>query len=121
MSKLRIKEDSTIASAFGQSPGQVISWHGSAGMSSPCFPTLSTGTPLTRLGCALFAALKARSRSGEIHTIGASVGAALIPDNGTTAEGIVHNADLAMYRAKGQDRPSLVFFENTANHPRQIA
>jgi diguanylate cyclase (GGDEF)-like protein len=58
---------------------------------------------------------------GHSHTIGASVGAALIPDDGTTAEGIVHNADLAMYRAKGQDQNSLVFFELTSNHPRQIA
>lgn len=58
---------------------------------------------------------------GHSHEIGASIGAALIPDDGTTAEEIIHNADLAMYRAKGQDRPSLVFSEPTANHPRQIA
>ena len=58
---------------------------------------------------------------GHSHEIGASIGAALIPDDGTTAEGIIHKADLAMYRAKGQDRPSLVFSELTANHPRQIA
>ena len=57
---------------------------------------------------------------GHSQEIGASIGAALIPDDGTTAEGIIHNADLAMYRAKGQDRPSLVFSEPTA-HPRQIA
>ena len=58
---------------------------------------------------------------GHSHQIGASIGAALIPDDGTTAEEIIHNADLAMYRAKGQDRPSLVFSEPTASHPRQIA
>jgi diguanylate cyclase (GGDEF)-like protein len=58
---------------------------------------------------------------GHSHEIGASIGVALIPDDGTTAEEIIHNADLAMYRAKGQDRPSLVFSEPTANHPRQIA
>ena len=29
--------------------------------------------------------------------------------------------DLAMYRAKGQDRPSLVFSKPDASHPRQIA
>jgi diguanylate cyclase len=57
---------------------------------------------------------------GRSHEIGASIGVALSPDDGTTAEGIIHNADLAMYRAKGQDRPSLVFSEPTA-HPRQIA
>ena len=58
---------------------------------------------------------------GHSHQIGASIGAALIPDDGTTAEEIIHNADLAMYRAKGQDRPSLVFSEPAAIHPRQIA
>ena len=58
---------------------------------------------------------------GHSHEIGASIGVALIPDHGTTAEEIIHNADLAMYRAKGQDRPSLVFSEPTASHPRQIA
>ena len=58
---------------------------------------------------------------GDSKKIGASIGAALIPDNGTTAEVIIHNADLAMYQAKGKDRPSLVFSERTAKHPRQIA
>ena len=58
---------------------------------------------------------------GHSHKIGASIGAASMPSDGTTAEAIIHRADLAMYRAKGQDRPSLVFSEPTANHPRQIA
>jgi len=53
--------------------------------------------------------------------IGASIGAALIPDDGTTVQEIIHNANLAMYRAKGQDLSSLVFFEPAASHPRQIA
>jgi diguanylate cyclase (GGDEF)-like protein len=57
---------------------------------------------------------------GHSHEIGASIGAALMPDDGTTAEGIIHSADLAMYRAKAQERSSLVFSESTA-HPRQIA
>jgi diguanylate cyclase (GGDEF)-like protein len=57
---------------------------------------------------------------GHSHEIGASIGAALIPDDGTTAEAIIHSADLAMYRAKGQERSSLVFSKSTA-HPRQIA
>ena len=58
---------------------------------------------------------------GRLHEIGASIGAALIPDDGPTADEIVHKADLAMYRAKGQDQTSLVFFEPLANHPQQIA
>ena len=54
---------------------------------------------------------------GHLHEIGASIGAALIPDDGTTPEEIIHNADLAMYQAKGQDQNLLVFFEPVASHP----
>jgi hypothetical protein len=50
----------------------------------------------------------------------APIGAALIPDDGTTVQEL-HNANLAMYRAKGQDLSLLVFFEPAASHPRQIA
>ena len=74
------------------------------------------------IGLRFIATLASEIRvGGHLHEIGASIGAALIPDAGTTAEEIIHNADLAMYRAKGQDRPSLVFSEPTASHPRQIA
>lgn len=58
---------------------------------------------------------------GHLHEMSASVGATMIPDDGTTADEIIHNADLAMYRAKGDDQTSLVFFEPPASHPRQIA
>jgi diguanylate cyclase (GGDEF)-like protein len=57
---------------------------------------------------------------GHSHEIGVSIGAALMPNEGTTAEGIIHSADLAMYRAKARKRSSLVFSESTV-HPRQIA
>ncbi|MDJ0514143.1 MAG: GGDEF domain-containing protein [Methyloceanibacter sp.] len=49
--------------------------------------------------------------SGTSLRIGASIGVALIPQNGSTADEIVHHADLAMYRAKSEDRTALVFFE----------
>ena len=58
---------------------------------------------------------------GLSHKVGASIGAALIPDDGISPEDIIHNADLAMYRAKSQDQSSLVFFEPGQSHPRQIA
>jgi len=58
---------------------------------------------------------------GRLHEIGASIGASLIPDDGKTPDEIIHNADLAMYRAKGQDQRSLVFFEPPSNHPQRIA
>lgn len=51
---------------------------------------------------------------GKLHALGASIGAALIPADGTTPDEIIHNADLAMYRAKSQDRTSLVFFKRPA-------
>lgn len=58
---------------------------------------------------------------GHSHEVGASIGAALIPDDGTTTEEIIHKADLAMYRAKGQDQSSLVFFAPRGIHPQQLA
>jgi diguanylate cyclase (GGDEF)-like protein len=74
------------------------------------------------IGLRFIATLESEIRvGGHSHEIGASIGAALIPDDGTTAEEIIHNADLAMYRAKGQDPSSLIFFEPAASHPRQIA
>ena len=57
-----------VAERFGRPLGRVISWHGSAAMSSPCFPTMSTETPLTRLGCALLRPWPAKSESGDIYT-----------------------------------------------------
>jgi diguanylate cyclase (GGDEF)-like protein len=74
------------------------------------------------IGLRFIATLESEIRvGGSSHEVGASVGAALIPDDGTTAEKIIHNADLAMYRAKGHDQTSLVFFESAEDHPRQIA
>jgi len=49
--------------------------------------------------------------AGRSYGIGASIGVALIPQNGSTADEIVHHADLAMYRAKSEERTALVFFE----------
>jgi diguanylate cyclase (GGDEF)-like protein len=61
------------------------------------------------------------SVAGQSYQIGASIGAVLIPDDGSTAEEIIHHADLAMYRAKGLDCSSAVFFEQTENSQRRIA
>jgi diguanylate cyclase (GGDEF)-like protein len=58
---------------------------------------------------------------GTSHNVGVSVGATLIPDDGITAQEILCNADLAMYRAKDNDQSSLVFFEPASTHPAQIA
>jgi diguanylate cyclase (GGDEF)-like protein len=58
---------------------------------------------------------------GHSFRIGISIGAAVIPDDGTAAEEIIENADLAMYAAKRQPTSSLVFFEPTASYPQRIA
>jgi diguanylate cyclase (GGDEF)-like protein len=70
----------------------------------------------------LLASLEGEIRvGGHSYRIGASIGAALIPDDGEEAEEIIHHADLAMYRAKGQDQSSVVFFEPNATYRQQIS
>lgn len=55
--------------------------------------------------------LKRTIRVGEHpHKVSLSIGVALIPDDGATAEEVLRSADLAMYRAKEQ-RSALMFFE----------
>jgi diguanylate cyclase (GGDEF)-like protein/PAS domain S-box-containing protein len=48
---------------------------------------------------------------GSLTDIGASIGIALYPDDGTTSEQILANADMALYRAKGSGRGGACFFE----------
>ncbi len=45
-------------------------------------------------------------------TIGASVGISLCPENGSTAEEIIRNADLALYAAKGSGRGRHYFYDD---------
>lgn len=47
---------------------------------------------------------------GSGHDVGVSIGAVLVPRDATAVQAILHNADLAMYRAKATDRSALVFF-----------
>jgi diguanylate cyclase (GGDEF)-like protein len=57
------------------------------------------------IGHRFIAALEGEIRAGGYsHIIGASIGAVLIPDDGANAEEVIHHADLATYRAKGQDQ-----------------
>jgi diguanylate cyclase (GGDEF)-like protein len=70
----------------------------------------------------LLASLEGEIRVKEHpYRIGASIGVALIPDDGKDAEEIIHHADLAMYRAKGLDQSSIVFFEPNATYRQQIS
>jgi len=51
------------------------------------------------------------SIDGARVTIGASVGIALCPDDGTTSEALIRNADLALYAAKGNGRGRHHFYD----------
>jgi diguanylate cyclase (GGDEF)-like protein len=48
---------------------------------------------------------------GQQALIGASVGISLAPDDGETAEQLLGNADVALYRAKGDGRCTFCFFQ----------
>ncbi|HEY8580715.1 MAG TPA: EAL domain-containing protein [Beijerinckiaceae bacterium] len=48
---------------------------------------------------------------GQSLTIGASIGVAIAPADGTCADDLLRNADTALYRAKGAERGSVCFFE----------
>jgi diguanylate cyclase (GGDEF)-like protein len=48
---------------------------------------------------------------GQELGVGVSIGIALFPNDGTTAEALLHNADTAMYRAKEQLEGAARFFE----------
>ncbi len=52
---------------------------------------------------------------GHMLNIGASVGVAMIPGDGEDADQILKNADLALYRAKGDGRGVFRFFEPEMN------
>ena len=47
--------------------------------------------------------------------IGGSIGIAMFPDDGQSAEDLLKHADIAMYRAKAAGRGRMVFFEDSMN------
>jgi diguanylate cyclase (GGDEF)-like protein len=49
--------------------------------------------------------------NGHVVCVGASVGLAMFPEDGQTAEALMKNADLALYRAKESGRGTYAFFE----------
>ncbi len=60
------------------------------------------------------------SADGYVHELGVAIGATLLPDDGATCEAILHNADVAMYRAKAQEGSALVFFDAAAEELRIV-
>ncbi|MDO8388538.1 MAG: EAL domain-containing protein [Polaromonas sp.] len=53
--------------------------------------------------------------SGSESFIGASIGVSVFPADGATADELLKNADIAMYRAKAAGRGRFVFFEESMN------
>ncbi len=49
------------------------------------------------------------------HTVGASIGVALFPDDGRKVDELIMKADSAMYRAKEAGRSRFAFFDDTLN------
>ncbi len=55
---------------------------------------------------------------GRHHAIGVAIGVAFIPEDGSTAQDVLHCADLAMYEAKQVGGSVLRFFENATQRAR---
>ena len=69
-------------------------------------------TSAIAIGNRFMAALaNAIATDGYLHEIGVAIGDTLLPDDGATCEEILHNADIAMYRAKAQPGSALAFFD----------
>jgi diguanylate cyclase (GGDEF)-like protein/PAS domain S-box-containing protein len=76
-------------------------------------PNDSNADALGRLAMRLIEEIKRPiDLDGEQVSIGVSVGVAMAPMNGTQADEILRNADLALYRAKGDGRSVFRFFES---------
>ncbi|RRA49374.1 bifunctional diguanylate cyclase/phosphodiesterase [Acidipila sp. EB88] len=66
----------------------------------------------TSLGLRLIEQLEQPIRvNGRDHKVGVSIGIALCPLNGVSAEHLLRRADIALYRAKEEGRSTLCFFE----------
>lgn len=64
------------------------------------------------IGRRFIAALEHDISCGEHHhSLGVAIGAALMPDDGTTTETLMRQADLAMYRAKKCAQSTVTFFD----------
>ncbi len=50
---------------------------------------------------------------GKPQTVSASIGICLYPDDGEEADQLIHNADIAMYRAKTSGRSRISFFSKS--------
>ncbi|WP_158292419.1 putative bifunctional diguanylate cyclase/phosphodiesterase [Paracraurococcus ruber] len=56
---------------------------------------------------------------GRQAVVSASIGIAVFPEDGATCESLLANADLAMYRVKGEGRNAFAFFRAEMDHASQ--
>jgi len=83
-------------------------------------PDLRTATDAATVAEHAIKALSEPYRIGHGETfLAASIGVALFPVDGTTAEDLLQHADMAMYRAKEKGRGTHVFFEEGMNREAQ--
>lgn len=74
--------------------------------------TLTSREQVAQFGESLLAELaKPSSIQGRRMSVTASVGVAVFPDDGTSIQSLLKNADAAMYLAKSQGRATLRFFD----------
>ena len=121
----------TVNDTFGHDAGDLLLKHVSAQMQS-CMRDSDT---LSRMGgdeFTLLMQLTADSNAADAAahrlldairqpveimertvTVSGSIGICLYPDDGDTAEMLIHNADLAMYRAKANGRSCIAFFNES--------
>ena len=87
-------------------------WRGSAATSSRRLPSVSeTAKRPPRSASGSLPRSAPRSACAPARSpVGVAVGVALYPQDGATAEEIMHHADLAMYGAKASNRSTLQFF-----------
>jgi len=58
------------------------------------------------------------STDSHQHQIGVAIGGTLLPDDGSSCEALLHNADVAMYRAKARAGSALEFFDASIGETR---
>ncbi len=92
------------ASASSASRGRPISWRASAAMSSPCCRTTSTRAGATAVGTRSSARWRTKLGRGHRPRRRRFDRRGMVPHDGVTAQKILTNADIAMYRAKATDR-----------------
>ncbi|MCE8034527.1 EAL domain-containing protein [Billgrantia tianxiuensis] len=101
--QLRLREDDTLARLGGDEFLVLL-------------PDLEEVDEITRIARRLVEAVREPCViEGQEFRLGCSLGISLYPDDASTAESLVHNADVAMYRAKQEGRNGYRLYRNEMN------